>query len=325
MLKRLFICLTIIVLFFGALYVYKCVYISSVNKSDVSYNIYIKNHDTLSSVITHLDNKSKLDSKNIAILYARILGVDSRLAVGEYEITPNTNLHDIIEKFISSDVVVHKFTIVEGWNSYQLMAALAGEENLEHVTPSMDSVSEGEYFPDTYFYSYPDTDLDILKRASDKMKSVLVAEFEHRNKDIRLASEYEALIIASLIEKEALDNNEKYEISGVIQNRLKKNMRLQIDAGVYYGLVQKYMGKIDRPLAVSDIKDKSNIYNTYAYKGLPPGPIAMPSLASIRAACNPKDNKYLYYVVKNDDSNTHYFSLNFKDHKKAIRKHLQHS
>ena len=330
MAKKNFIWPVITLLFCGLLYVYKAIYISSLNTSQTPYNVYIKNHDTFATVIAHLDQKAKLPSKKIAMLYGKLLGIDDNMFVGEYEVPPNISLHDVLVKFTTGDVVFHKFTIIEGWNFYQLLAALAKDKNLVHAIskynmPSISSSVEGAYFPETYFYTYPDSDLDILKRANLKMASILHREYEARKKDAQLASEYEALTIASLLEKEALDKNEKYAISGVIQNRLKRNMRLQVDAAVYYGLIKKHAGEIERTLAKSDIKDKSNLYNTYAYKGLPPGPIAMPSLASIRAACNPSDNNYLYYVVKNDNSNTHYFSLNYRDHKKAIRKYLQHS
>ena len=328
MLKRLLSWFVIALLFGGALYVYKIIYISSINKSNASYNIYIKKHDTFTNVINDLAAKSNLASKNIAMLYGRISGVGKKLFVGEYEVPPNASLHEVLAKFATGDVVLHKFTIIEGWNSYQLMSALDKEQDLVHVLnhnsgkrniPNINGDLEGAYFPDTYFYSYPDTDLDILERANKKMTNILHTEYQNKKANIALNSEYEALIIASLLEKEALDSGEKYIISGIIQNRIKKNMRLQIDAAVYYGLIHHNAGEIDRTLSSIDIKDKENKYNTYTYEGLPPGPIAMPSLTAIRAACNPRENKYLYYVLKNDNSNTHHFSLNFKDHKRAIR------
>jgi UPF0755 protein len=331
MLKKLLGWSFVTLLFCGILHLYKIVYISSLNNSEEPYNIYIKKHDTFANVIANLDAKANLSSKNAAILYGNILGIGKSLFVGEYKIPPNASLREVLTKFATGDVVVHKFTIIEGWNSYQLMDALDKEQNLVHVLnhnlgksnmPNINGELEGAYFPDTYFYAYPDTDLDILKRANEKMTNILHVEYQHKKNNIELNSEYEALIIASLLEKEALDNSEKYTISGIIQNRIKRGMRLQIDAAVYYGLVYQAAGEIDRMLSSHDIKNKANVYNTYAYKGLPPGPIAMPSLAAIRAACNPSYNEYLYYVVKNDYSNTHHFSLNFKEHKMAIKKYL---
>mgnify|MGYP000117690741 FL=1 len=189
--------------------------------------------------------------------------------------------------------------------SNQEIEKLLGLEATSHL--------EGQFYPDTYNFHKGDSDLDILKRAHNRLKTILGEEWAARQKDLPLESAYEALILASIIEKETGVPEERPEIAGVFVRRLQKKMRLQTDPTVIYGLGDNYQGNITRKHLRQD-----TIYNTYRISGLPPTPIALVGRAAIHAALNPKPGKSLYFVAKGDGS--HYFSATLEEHNKAVRK-----
>lgn len=174
---------------------------------------------------------------------------------------------------------------------------------------------EGWIAPQTYFYTDKMSDLDILKKGYQNQTQILESAWNERDADLPYENAYEMLIMASIIEKETSVANERGKVSSVFVNRLRKKMRLQTDPTIIYGLGNSYNGKIYR----SQIKDSNNPYNTYTMNGLPPTPIAMPSIASIYAAAHPELNDYLYFVA--DGTGGHTFSKNYQDHQKAVGKY----
>ena len=219
--------------------------------------------------------------------------------------------------------VYHEFTIIPGWTFKQLRLALAQTQNLRPTLQNLDDKQlmlrlgykpfspEGEFFPETYYYTKDVPDLVILKRAIDYMQKKLNEAWLTREPNLPYQNAYEALIAASLIEKEAYLAAERPIIAGVLINRLRKNMRLQFDPTVIYGMGEHYQGKIYKQNLLED-----TAYNTYVHKGLPPTPIAMPSFSAIDAALHPQHHEYYYFVAKGDGS--HQFSKTLAEHNKAV-------
>lgn len=220
-------------------------------------------------------------------------------------------------------LVYHPFTIIPGWTFKQLRQQLARTENLRHTTAAMTDkqimerlgqpqlAPEGEFFPETYYYTRGIADIIILKRAFDLMQKKFKQAWEERAPGLPYKNDYEALIAASLVEKEAYLSTERPVIAGVLVNRIRKDMLLQFDPTVIYGLGDRYTGKIYKQDLLED-----TAYNTYVHKGLPPTPIAMPSMASILAAVRPEEHDYYYFVAKGNGA--HQFSKTLSEHNEAV-------
>ena len=175
---------------------------------------------------------------------------------------------------------------------------------------------EGLFFPDTYFFEKNTTDIALLKRAYDRMQIVLAEEWNNKAADLPLKSPYEALILASIVEKETGAKTERPTIAGVFTRRLKTGMMLQTDPTVIYGMGDNYKGNI----TLKDLHT-ATLYNTYTIKGLPPTPIALPGRDAIAAALHPEAGDSLYFVARSDNSGTHIFSASLKDHNSAVDTH----
>lgn len=249
---------------------------------------------------------------------------NEQLKTGEYLFPKGATLYSIWNQITTGTGLYYRpFSIVPGWSFSQLRHALAQTQGLRHSTATLNDkqimehlghatfAAEGEFFPDTYYYTRGISDLIILKHAFDLMQNKLTQAWQHRTTSLPYKNAYEALIAASLIEKEAYLNSERIVISGVLVNRLRKNMLLQFDPTVIYGLGQRYDGKIHK----GNLLD-NNPYNTYVHRGLPPTPIAMPSMNSIEAAMHPQQHDYLYFVAKGDGS--HQFSKTLTEHHAAV-------
>lgn len=246
------------------------------------------------------------------------------LKTGEYYFPKGSTPFSIWRQVTQgTGLVYHAFTIVPGWSFKQLLHELGQTTDLRHITTKLDDKKimeqlgyanispEGQFFPETYYYTRGVPDLVILKRAIDLMQNRLNEVWKNRVPDLPYKNTYEALIAASIIEKEAYLDNERPLIAGVLVNRLKRDMLLQFDPTVIYGLGQRYHGKIHK-----DNLLENNAYNTYVHKGLPPTPIAMPSMTSIVAALHPLETNYLYFVAKGDGS--HQFSKTLLEHHVAV-------
>lgn len=257
---------------------------------------------------------------------ARLSGQATRIQAGEYAVASGITPVGLLELFTSGRVVQYPLTLVEGWTFRQVMEALQADERVEHriEDPSAEAVMarlgrpgvhpEGRFFPDTYHFTRGSSDLDILKRAHAAMERVLAEEWEARADGLPIESPDEALILASIIEKETGLASERAEIAGVFVRRLRLGMRLQTDPTVIYGLGDVFDGNLRR----ADLRN-DHPYNTYVHAGLPPTPIALPGREAIRAALNPADGETLYFVARGDGS--HAFSVTLEEHNRAVRKY----
>lgn len=278
----------------------------------------------LQTVASQLQAQGVLKRPVYFVIYARLKGAGARLQAGEYRFQPGINAVELLDKLERGEVVLHSLTIVEGWSFKQLRAALQSDDKLIHTfSPGLsdseimemlghpDQHPEGRFFPDTYSFPRGTSDMDFLKRAYAVMVRHLEQEWSQRSPGLPLKSPYQALILASIIEKETAVPEERQLIAAVFVNRLKKRMRLQTDPTVIYGLGDHYDGDIK----FRDLRSDTP-YNTYTRSGLPPTPIAMPGGASIHAALNPADSDVLYFVSRGDGS--HQFSATLEQHEAAV-------
>ena len=254
-------------------------------------------------------------------IFARLRGATRDLQTGEYFFENGIKPWALLDKIVDGKVVYHAFTIVPGTTFLQIKTALKSQHDLVHkLTPksikalSLKGSPEGLFLPETYYYRLDASDMDVLARAYDKMQQVLGLAWEDRAKALPYKMPYEALIAASLIEKETHLQKERPLVASVLVNRLRKHMRLQFDPTVIYGLGDAFKGR----LHADDLKKKTP-YNSYLHKGLPPTPIAMPSVASIQAALHPAVTGYYYFVAVGDGS--HVFSETLGVHNKAVAKY----
>lgn len=267
-----------------------------------------------------------LEYPRFLTLLGRQTGLASRIQAGEYNIDPGTTPAQLLDQLSSGKVIQHGLTLVEGWTFAQMRQAVADHPALNHTlgnlsdTEIMEKIGhagehpEGRFLPDTYLFPRGTSDIEFLKRAYDAMSSVLASEWDIRSADLPLDSPYESLILASIIERETAQPDERDLIAGVFIRRLEKNMRLQTDPTVIYGIGPAFDGNIRK----RDLRTDTP-YNTYTRSGLPPTPIAMPGAASIHAALHPAEGDALYFVARGDGS--HEFSSTIQAHNKAVRKY----
>lgn len=244
---------------------------------------------------------------------------------GLYEISRKGTISDIISKGLRGDTVRAKVTLIEGWPFWRIRQELDSNPDLVHATKNLDLVGiselvglnltnpEGHFFPSTYFFEPGSSDIEVLKSAQKLMDKKLNEAWAVRLNGIEIQSPTEALILASIIEKETGNNKDREKISAVFHNRLRKDMRLQTDPTVIYGLGEKFNGN----LTIRDLR-RDTPYNTYTRKGLPPTPIASPGWSSLLATTQPANSKALYFVGMGDGGS--YFSETLKEHDAAVDK-----
>ena len=263
-------------------------------------------------------------------LLARQMDAAGRLQVGEYALAPDTTPRALLQAMRDGKVIRRMFTIVEGWNVRDLRAALAKADGLRQETGAMDAAAlmaalghpgqhpEGRFLPETYAWVRGDSDLDVLKRAHAAMAGALDEAWARRAAGVPLKDKDEALVLASIVEKETGIAEERPAIAGVFARRLALGMRLQTDPTVIYGIGERYDGNIRRADLLADTP-----YNTYTRAGLPPTPIAMPGKAALQAATRPAAGDALYFVAVGDGSGRHVFSRTLDQHNAAVRAYLQ--
>lgn len=263
-------------------------------------------------------------------LLARQTGAAGRLQAGEYALPAGITPRTLLAAMRDGKVLRRRFTIVEGWNIRDLRAALAKVPLLRHATTGMDDAAlmaalghpgqhpEGRFLPETYAWVRGDSDLDLLRRAYAAMDKALAAAWQARASGLPLRSADEALVLASIVEKETGVADERPRIAGVFVRRLQAGMRLQTDPSVIYGMGERYAGNIRRADLTTDTP-----YNTYTRDGLPPTPIAMPGKAALEAATRPATGDALYFVAVGDGSGRHVFSRNLDEHNAAVSAYLQ--
>jgi UPF0755 protein len=260
------------------------------------------------------------------VLLARVLRKGQYLQAGDYTLNKNINPYQLILSLNHGKTTQGSITFIEGKTFKQMREKLAKNDAVKHLTQDMTDSEimvavtgknqhpEGLFFPDTYYFDRGTSDIVLLKRAYEIMQSKLEASWSKRSIGLPYNNSYEALIMASIVEKETGKANERPLIAGVFINRLHIGMRLQTDPTVIYGLGDKYDGNIHKKDLETD-----TIYNTYTRAGLPPTPIAMPGAASIEAVLHPDLTKALYFVGKGDG--THEFTNSLAEHNRAVAKY----
>lgn len=271
----------------------------------------------------------KLIEQNVAVkplwfkLYAYTIKAAAKLKSGEYELTPGLTAPQIVALFVQGKTKQYSVTFPEGWTFRQVLQTLHSQQKMQHLLQQVDdraiaeklqigaALPEGMFFPDTYNFEKNMSDVSVLQRAYRKMQDVLQQEWAQRAPDLPLKNPYDALILASIVEKETGIAAERPLIAGVFVRRLQQGMLLQTDPTVIYGMGDSYNGNITG----RDLKTPTP-YNTYVIQGLPPTPISLPGREAIHAALHPSDDANLYFVARGDG--THIFSENLEQHQRAV-------
>lgn len=284
----------------------------------------VETGDSLGIVASAMEQSQLIDSGLLFRFYARASGLDRQLRAGAYDLPANVSPRQLLELLTRGNEQQHPIRIPEGVTMPVILAALERQNilsirsrGLDHLGEELDlnlPFLEGAFFPETYFVTKSSSDLDVLRRAHDAMMVHLMREWQQRAPDLPLKTPAEALVLASIIEKESDGLSDRHQISQVFHLRLKKNMKLQTDPTVIYALGEDFDGDIKR----RDLKVDS-VFNTYRYRGLPPTPISSVSLASIRAAMHPASGDYLYFVARGDGSSQ--FSRTLEEHNAAVRRY----
>lgn len=281
---------------------------------------------SLSSVVYDLAKRGILQHPRYLLLYARLNGKAHSMKTGEYELSSAMTAEQLLENFFSGKVVQYSLTVVEGWTFQQMLSAIQQHDKLQKTLNALDNQTvmqalgyqdehpEGRFLPDTYLFPAGLTDVEFLRRAYQAMSEYLQSAWQQRAVGLPYKTPYDALIMASIVEKETGLASEREAIAGVFVRRLEKRMRLQTDPTVIYGLGDKFNGNLRK----RDLL-REDPYNTYRIHGLPPTPIALPGKAAIQAAMHPADSDALYFVSRGDGS--HVFSATLEEHNKAVIKY----
>jgi len=285
----------------------------------------IKQGSSLSAVIYDLASNKIIKHPRYLLWYARFNGLSNKMKAGDYRLTKNLTTKEFLNNIFTGKVIQYSLTIIEGWSFQQLLEALNDHPQIKHTLSNIPKQQimtklgltghyEGLFLPDTYHFPKDLTDIEFLKRAYKSMQSVLKEEWNNRAVGLPYKNEYEALIMASIIEKETGLASERQQISGVFLRRLEKRMRLQTDPTVIYGMGDKYKGNLRKKDLLQDTP-----YNTYRRRGLPPTPIALAGRNAIYAALHPAEGNALYFVARGDGS--HQFSATLQEHNRAVIKY----
>jgi len=296
---------------------------------DAPFTIDVPAGQPFAATARELEARGVLEHPEWLRAYARFTGADARVKAGEYEIGPGTTPRELLRLFESGEVVRHSVTIVEGWTFRSLRAALERSPYLDNTLAGQDDAAvmaalgepgmppEGLFFPDTYLFGKGTADVEILRQSRARMQRELDDAWRDRAGDLPITTPYEAVILASVIEKETALASERARISGVFVQRLRRGMRLQTDPTVIYGLGAGFDGNLRR----ADL-ERDGPYNTYTRAGLPPTPIALPGAAALRAAVNPDERGELYFVATGLPDGSHEFSRTLAEHEAAVRRYL---
>ena len=282
------------------------------------------------SVATALENRGVVASARMLRIYARWTEQAARVQAGEYYIESGNTPRTLLQQFTRGAVRLHSFTIIEGWNRWDLLRALRASAELDAGMTDEDwpglleelgaetTHPEGLFLPETYHFPRHSSDRAILRQAYEHMQATLAEEWAGKSDAAVVKTPYEALILASIIEKETARSDERERIAGVFTRRLAASMRLQTDPTVIYGLGREFNGNLTR----KDLQTATP-YNTYTQRGLPPTPIAMPGRASIRAALHPAAGEELFFVATGTGDGSHKFSRTKEEHDDAVAAYLR--
>lgn len=320
--KRIGLLMTMLVIWFLALMLYGVFQLQRPISITEKQIVSLEKGRPLSSFFVKLEQENWMEDSRWIMLIAKLSGKARFAKAGEYELTPGMNSWDILDALIAGKTVSYTITLVEGQNVREMMSRIAANNKLIQDLPSdinqlmpflgLKGHPEGRFFPDTYQFHRNTRASEILIRAQIRLETVLAEEWREREEGLPYKSPYEALIMASIVEKETAAPDEREKIAGVFVRRLQKRMRLETDPTVIYGLGERYKGNIRR----KHLREKT-AYNTYRIKGLPPTPIAMVGREAIYAALHPEDGDELFFVAKGDGR--HVFSATLEEHNKAVR------
>jgi UPF0755 protein len=307
-------------------------------KINDSITIEVSPGQGLFQVLRRLKNDDFIENNFVPAFYARLTKKSLGLTAGEYALKPGMSALMVVNHLLSGKVITYQIRLGEGWTLVQTLQAIANEPRIKHTlafhdltfTPEQNSTNklsswketlidelgvdtypEGLIFPDTYVFTRGTTDIAIIKQSYEKQKQLLEREWQLRQKNLPFDKPADALILASMIEKEAGNTAEMPEIAGVFVRRLERGMRLQSDPTVIYGLGSQFNGDLTRANLLQD-----NPWNTYTRLGLPATPIAQASLKALHASLHPAEGTTLYFVARGDG--THYFSNTLEEHNQAV-------
>jgi UPF0755 protein len=292
----------------------------------VPYDFEVRSGASLTSVARSLHAAGVIPHPLALTGLARLTGVDRTIKAGSYEIEPGITLPRLLAMLTQGDVTQKAITIVEGTTFTQLKLLLKQNADLAHRVVDLpdaellarvgaaESAPEGLFFPDTYYFASGSSDLAVLQRAHRALEQRLASAWARRAPNLPLGSAYEALILASIVEKETARAQDRPLVASVFINRLARGMRLQTDPAVIYGMGERFDGNLKKRDLEAD-----SAYNTYVRTGLPPTPIALPSQASLDAVVNPPATPYLYFVSRGDG--TSQFSATLIEHNRAVAKY----
>ncbi|MGH8693347.1 MAG: endolytic transglycosylase MltG [Burkholderiales bacterium] len=281
---------------------------------------------SLRSVAEQFENAGLISDSWSFLVLARLLGNSGNIKAGSYSVGTRVTPHRLLDKIVSGHFAQSELRFIEGWTFRQMRNVLDQHPAVKHDSAGRSDAQileslgleekspEGLFFPDTYYFAAGISDLTILRQAHLRMRTKLEALWEQRAKGLPVANVYEALILASIVEKETGRADERDMVAAVFVNRLKRRMRLQTDPSVIYGLGASFDGNLRR----RDLETDQS-YNTYTRYGLPPTPIAMPGEASIQATLNPAQSPVLYFVARGDGS--HDFSSTLAEHNRAVNRY----
>ena len=284
---------------------------------------------SLQGVAALLAEQGVLRHKRSFTLYGRFTGRAARIQAGEYEIQPGTTPLGFLDQLVKGQVKLHALTVIEGWSLNDLLGALRRHPAVAQTIETADPVTlaemlglevehaEGQFFPDTYRFPRDTSDLEILRQANDLLRKHLDEAWKTRRSGLPVDAAYDLLILASIVERETALDEETPLVAGVFVRRLEKQMRLQADPTVIYGLGQNFNGNLTRQHLETDTP-----YNTYTRLGLPPTPIGLPGEQSLRAAANPDQGTALYFVATGNDDGSHFFTSTLEEHNVAVAKYL---
>lgn len=331
-LKKILISVSLLIILFSAFWVlqfYRYIYKTPLRIEQAGYVVTITPGMSIHKLSALMSKEGVLKHPQWLVWWIQLKGVRKQIKAGEYLIKSGSTPKAAIELFISGKVVQHPLTIVEGWTFDRLLQAIQQMPKLKQTLLNLSHEEimarlgypgqhpEGRFFPETYYFPAGTTDVQFLQRAYRLLQEKLDKAFETRDKALSLNNPYETLILASIIEKESSFTEEYSEIAGVYIRRLARNMPLQADPTVIYGLGSQFKP----PLTLEQLK-KPTAYNTYVNTGLPPTPIAMPSLKAIEAATKPKAGESLYFVATGDEKR-HVFSKTLDEHQKAVLRYRE--
>jgi len=281
-------------------------------------------------VAAELAERGVISQPRVWLLYARLKGLASGIKAGEYEIEPGATPRSLLHKMVIGQVLLHSFTIVDGWRVQDMLAAIKKNPDITATLPDspqglMDKLgapgtdSEGQFLPETYRFPSGTTDVDVLKQAHAALARELDAAWRGREPSVPLRNAEELLIVASIVQKESGVPQELPKIAGLYLNRLRIGMRLQADPTVIYGLGDRYDGELHTVDLHAD-----GPYNTYTRAGLPPTPIALAGAPAIDAAAHPESTDALYFVASPKNDGSHVFSVTLEQQNAAVARYVAH-